>query len=371
MAARGLRWAGVCVLVVGCAWAGAVRGDGVTTAPATTTAAVRPFDEIVRDMQGAGQQLSQIASADDLADASKRAVNAPKVLPLLRRLYELLGEAQQYPQAAQQASQEREELVPMLLVYGDPDVTKEMERRAAGTGDAAIDAKTKLIYARWLRAQGDAPAQAKLADEMITLAREHKDNDSMVMNLQQLADDGNPVAETVGKLEDCIADDMTAVTAKAMRPQLLQQRKLMLMENKPLTLAAKTKEGAAFSTGDWKGRVILVDFWASTNEPWKQVFLPREVKAYQAYHDKGLEVVGICNDKDASAADAFLKAHLEMAWPELFDAAKPGPHALADQNGVSLLPVMFLIDRKGVLRTVRARENLEQMIPLLLAEPAS
>jgi len=59
-----------------------------------------------------------------------------------------------------------------------------------------------------------------------------------------------------------------------------------------------------------------------------------------------------------------------MAWPQLFDATKPGWNALATGYGINAIPTMFLIDRKGVLRSVTARENLEDMIPKLLAEGA-
>jgi hypothetical protein len=61
-----------------------------------------------------------------------------------------------------------------------------------------------------------------------------------------------------------------------------------------------------------------------------------------------------------------------MPWPQLFDAtaaAKGDWHPVTMSYGIEGIPTMFLIDRKGVCRTVTARENFEEMIPQLLAEP--
>ena len=51
-----------------------------------------------------------------------------------------------------------------------------------------------------------------------------------------------------------------------------------------------------------------------------------------------------------------------------FDPSKPGWHAVAQQYNVSTIPAMFLIDRKGVVRSVEARANYQQLIPELLKE---
>ena len=76
-------------------------------------------------------------------------------------------------------------------------------------------------------------------------------------------------------------------------------------------------------------------------------------------------------DSDKDALQSFVKDDPGMAWPQLFDAAenpKLNWHPLAKQYGINGIPTMFLIDKKGVLRTVKARENFEEMIPKLLAE---
>jgi hypothetical protein len=62
-----------------------------------------------------------------------------------------------------------------------------------------------------------------------------------------------------------------------------------------------------------------------------------------------------------------------MPWPQLYDA-KENPkiqwNPLAKEWGINGIPTMFLIDKKGILRSVEAREDFEKEIPKLLDEKA-
>jgi peroxiredoxin len=91
---------------------------------------------------------------------------------------------------------------------------------------------------------------------------------------------------------------------------------------------------------------------------------------YDDYHSKGLEIVGVSNDYDADALKSFV-LNAQMPWPEFFDAdaaAKNEFNSITKGQKIDGIPVMYLIDKKGVLRTVNARENMEELIPKLLAE---
>jgi peroxiredoxin len=142
------------------------------------------------------------------------------------------------------------------------------------------------------------------------------------------------------------------------------------MEGKPITIIGKTPDGKDFTSADWKGKVVMADFWATWCGPCL-VGLP-EVKAqYKKYHDRGFEIIGVSDDSDAKTLTAFI-ARNEMPWPQLFD-----PHfnptkgaLLVQQYHVMGIPTLFLIDKKGNLRTVDARKSMEELIPKLLAESA-
>jgi len=81
--------------------------------------------------------------------------------------------------------------------------------------------------------------------------------------------------------------------------------------------------------------------------------------------------VGVSNDFSADELKQFVKADPGMPWPQLFDptaAAKQEWNPVTTNYGIMGIPTMFLIDKKGVVRTVEARSNYEEMIPKLLGE---
>ena len=96
---------------------------------------------------------------------------------------------------------------------------------------------------------------------------------------------------------------------------------------------------------------------------------PRVKQIYAQYHDKGLEVAGISCDYNLGLLRRFLASNPDMAWPQLVDEKRNADwNPIAGALGVRFVPAMFLIDRKGIVRTVDARQNMEQLIPELLAE---
>jgi thiol-disulfide isomerase/thioredoxin len=139
------------------------------------------------------------------------------------------------------------------------------------------------------------------------------------------------------------------------------------MENRPLTIEGTREDGTALSTARWKGKVILVDFWATWCRPCRDA-LPQVKQAYADFHGKGLEVLGVSAAHSAQDCQSFLDRNNDMAWPQLFDAASPGVPRLAKAYGVAVMPTRFLIDRKGVLRSITTGESFEALIPKLLAE---
>ena len=95
--------------------------------------------------------------------------------------------------------------------------------------------------------------------------------------------------------------------------------------------------------------------------------MPDVVAAYQKYHDKGLAIAGISLDPDKETMISFTKAH-GMTWPQYFDG-KVWQNDIATTYGVHSIPAMWLIDKKGMLVTMNARDDLNQRIEKLLAQP--
>jgi hypothetical protein len=89
-------------------------------------------------------------------------------------------------------------------------------------------------------------------------------------------------------------------------------------------------------------------------------------KTYSKHHPKGFEIVGISLDKDKSALEEFVHEN-EMTWPQYFDGKGWGNKIARDFN-ISAIPSMFLVDKKGVLRDLSVREDLDEKVAKLLAE---
>ena len=94
-----------------------------------------------------------------------------------------------------------------------------------------------------------------------------------------------------------------------------------------------------------KGKVLLLDFWATWCGPCLAE-LPNLKKAYQAYHDKGFEVVSISLDRDEETLREFIgKEHLN--WTHIYNASLRPEASIADLYGVRSIPQMILIGRDG------------------------
>src|SRR5450432_147140 len=99
------------------------------------------------------------------------------------------------------------------------------------------------------------------------------------------------------------------------------------------------KDGNTVTLSSLKGKVVLIDFWASWCGPCKEI-LPSVVKLYNKYKSKGLEVLGVSVDTDKSA---WLKTAKEYKLPYTL-VNDPGS-ATTNSYGVYAIPTCFLLDK--------------------------
>ncbi len=113
--------------------------------------------------------------------------------------------------------------------------------------------------------------------------------------------------------------------------------------------ALNTLDGQKMSLSDYRGKVVLINFWATWCPPCKAE-MPFLQAAYKTYHDQGLEVLAIDSTSDLSEADAarqFANAN-GLAFPVLADV-----RAKASQlYQVQALPTSFFVDRQGKIAWV-------------------
>ncbi len=117
-----------------------------------------------------------------------------------------------------------------------------------------------------------------------------------------------------------------------------------------LTLPDQT--GKMISLSELKGKVVLVDFWASWCGPCRHNN-PKLVKLYNKYHEKGLEIYGVSLDEDVKSWKTAVH-HDRLSWIQVIDD-KGWEASSASAYGVDMIPSSFLIDKQGMIR----RMNLE------------
>jgi thiol-disulfide isomerase/thioredoxin len=140
---------------------------------------------------------------------------------------------------------------------------------------------------------------------------------------------------------------------------------------RPLVVAGVTVQGKPFSTDSLKGKVVIVDFWATWCGPCRAA-LPELIEFYQANKDKGLEIVGVSCDSRKPDLQTFLKENPDMSWPNLFGpSGANGWHALAAKYQVNSVPTMYIIDRDGILRRIDNGRFAKREIQKLIDTPAA
>ena len=137
------------------------------------------------------------------------------------------------------------------------------------------------------------------------------------------------------------------------------------LKTKPLDLKFTALDGSQVDLSKLRGKVVLVDFWATWCGPCMGE-VPNVVAAYQELHSKGFEIVGISLDQDKSSVESVTKEK-GMVWPQYFDG-KGWENEIGARYGIHSIPAMWLVDKKGMVASTDARENLKGEIQKLLAQ---
>lgn len=131
--------------------------------------------------------------------------------------------------------------------------------------------------------------------------------------------------------------------AKGVESQIASSRSFIIGAEAP-DFTQKTPEGEDLSLSDLKGKIVLVDFWASWCGPCRREN-PNVVKMYEKYKDQGFEILGVSLD---SNKDRWLQAIKKdgLTWPQVGDL-KGWQNAAAQMYSVRSIPSTVLVDAEG------------------------
>jgi peroxiredoxin len=268
-------------------------------------------------------------------------------------------------------------LAVIALLHGTPPALAEDTNSAT----AELKALVTKVQDKLHQGQRTSTDLAPELKEFDTLIEKHKgektDETAQIVLMKamiylEIFEDTEKGTEMIQGLKRDYPDTKAGKNAEAILANIQRQeegkkiQKALVLGAKFPDFEEKDLDGKPISPSKLKGKVLLVDFWATWCGPCVRE-LPNVLKAYEKHHDKGFEIIGISLDDNEAKLKNFIKDR-NMSWPQYFDG-KGWENKLAQKYGIQSIPATFLLDGEGKIigRDLRG-ENLEEALAKALPQ---
>ena len=195
----------------------------------------------------------------------------------------------------------------------------------------------------------------KLNEEFdLKFINENKDNAIAALLLEQLYNNRRMDESKVVELYEAFPED---VKATRVGKDLAKAMETAVGKMAP-DFSAPDQNGSMVNLNDVKGKVTIIDFWASWSKP-SRAENPNLSALYKKYHDQGLEIIGVSLDgaqQQSGAKEAWVEAIEEdsLTWPQVSNI-KYFEDPVALKYNVTKVPSIFIVDASGKI----AAKNLQ------------
>ncbi|MBX3253728.1 MAG: redoxin domain-containing protein [Chitinophagaceae bacterium] len=239
-----------------------------------------------------------------------------------------------------------------------------------------IDEKQKKLYMQYQQASmaGDMKQMEQVQNDFEALEKENKDlvvdfakqnpgsYVSAFLVAQSFSYDADP-AELEPLYKGFAENIRTSHFGKNIKATIDASNKTAIGSVAP-DFTLNDVNGKPVSLASYKGKYILVDFWASWCGPCRQEN-PTVVKAYNAYKAKGFDILGVSLDEKKENWEKAIQQD-QLAWTHVSDL-KGWQSDAASLYGIKAIPMNYLLDKEGkiIAKSLRGEELLKKLGEIL------